>query len=123
MKSANPPLQFIFVGFESNQQGQAASQEHASSSCPETFHDDDFSSPARATADPRRNRSDETMETSLERMGDLLVLVSDAIAGREVSGRGTSLRYGACSISTGRRPYGQRHESGRDGPPARETTT
>jgi hypothetical protein len=55
MKRANPPLQFIFVGFESNQHGQAASQEHASSSDPDTFHAVDFSSAVLAAAASRRS--------------------------------------------------------------------
>src|SRR5947199_966931 len=38
MKSTCPPLQVIFVGLESNQHGQAASHEQASSSCPVIFH-------------------------------------------------------------------------------------
>src|SRR6266446_6403722 len=38
MKSTWPPPQVILVGLESNQHGQAASQEQASSSCPVIFH-------------------------------------------------------------------------------------
>src|SRR2546421_10189979 len=38
MKSTCPPPQVIFVGLESNQHGQAASHEQASSSCPVIFH-------------------------------------------------------------------------------------
>src|SRR6266508_4626554 len=55
MKITCPPPQVIFVGFESNQQGQAASQEHASSSCPDTFHDVFFSSADTAAARPARS--------------------------------------------------------------------
>src|SRR5262249_12143036 len=50
MKKTWPPLQFIFVGFESNQQGQAASQEQASSSCPVIFQGVCFSSAAAGEA-------------------------------------------------------------------------
>src|ERR1700681_4484664 len=38
MKRTWPPPHIIFVGLESNQQGQAASQEQASSSWPVIFH-------------------------------------------------------------------------------------
>src|SRR5580765_8761647 len=49
MKITWPPPQVIFVGLESNQHGHAASQEHASSRSPLTFHGVFFSSPAAAT--------------------------------------------------------------------------
>jgi hypothetical protein len=64
MKSAKPPLQFILVGFESNQHGQAASQEHASSSWPETFHGGFavFASAAVAAAASKRRRTDKMDE-------------------------------------------------------------
>jgi len=70
MKSAKPPLQFILVGFESNQHGQAASQEHASSSWPETFHGGVavFASAAVAAAAVSERRRTETMEQRRERM-------------------------------------------------------
>src|ERR1700693_720707 len=55
MKITWPPPQVIFVGFESNQQGQAASQEHASSNWPETFHGAFFSSAVAARAPARRS--------------------------------------------------------------------
>src|SRR5450759_871457 len=55
MKITWPPPQVIFVGFESNQQGQAASQEQASSSWPETFQGAFFSSAAAARAPARRS--------------------------------------------------------------------
>src|SRR5713101_7390926 len=64
MKITWPPPQVIFVGLESNQQGQAASQEHASSSWPETFQGVFFSS-ARETAvesATRRARKDSRLE-------------------------------------------------------------
>src|SRR5262249_46261964 len=38
MNNTWPPPQVIFVGFEPNQHGHAALQEHASSSCPVFFH-------------------------------------------------------------------------------------
>src|SRR6266542_1041420 len=56
MKMTWPPPQVIFVGFESNQHGQAASQEQASSNWPETFQGAFFSS-ARAASMPARRRS------------------------------------------------------------------
>src|SRR5437867_8218043 len=54
MKTTCPPLQFIFVGFESNQQGHAASQEQASSRSPETFHGVFFSSADAAATAPAK---------------------------------------------------------------------
>src|ERR1700737_2235365 len=48
MKTTCPPLQCIRVGFESNQQGQAASQEQASSRAPLTFQGVFFSSASEA---------------------------------------------------------------------------
>jgi hypothetical protein len=49
MKITWPPPQVIFVGLESNQHGHAASQEHASSRSPLTFHGVFFSWPTAAT--------------------------------------------------------------------------
>src|SRR5437867_9310492 len=56
MKLTWPPLQCDRVGFESNQQGHAALQEHASSMTPETFQEVFLSSPARAIALLNRTR-------------------------------------------------------------------
>src|SRR5437899_13063772 len=57
MKLTWPPLQCERVGFEPNQQGQAASHEQASSMTPEAFQEVLFSSPARARALLSRNRT------------------------------------------------------------------
>jgi hypothetical protein len=57
MKSTWPPPQVIFVGLELNQHGQAASQEHASSSWPVIFHGVlSFGSFAPRRGDPRKMR-------------------------------------------------------------------
>src|SRR6266436_381157 len=56
MKSTWPPPQVIFVGLELNQHGQAASQEHASSSCPVIFHGVlSFGSSAPLPSEARQN--------------------------------------------------------------------
>src|SRR5690348_3913329 len=54
MKTTAPPAQFMRVGFESIQHGQAASQEHASSSWPEIFQSDDFGASAAKIGTARR---------------------------------------------------------------------
>src|SRR5690349_5455604 len=63
MKKTAFPLQFIFVGLFPNQQGQAASQEHDSSSSPTIFHGVvglPFVASARATRDgvPTKSSAD-----------------------------------------------------------------
>src|SRR5512141_2010169 len=74
MNRANPPLQSIFVGFESNQHGQAASQEHASSSWPDTFQGVVFSSVALAGAARRRTSAVAVEKVNGKRIGILLRL-------------------------------------------------
>src|SRR6185369_16551619 len=119
-----PPPQVIFVGFESNQQGQAASQEQASSSCPETFQGSFFSSPARAAAAPasrtRTARSDFARIASLLFLSDehtaaVSILLRDAA---EVTSNGGEIQRG-CRSESGREPgpVGGRAgiASGRDG--------
>src|SRR5258706_3162824 len=76
MKITWPPPQVIFVGLESNQQGQAASQEHASSSWPETFQGSFFSSPARAAKAPASRTS--TARIDFARMAGLLFVLQRA---------------------------------------------
>ena len=70
MKSAKPPLQFIFVGFESNQHGHAASQEQASSSWPEIFQGGagGFASAANAAEAVSTRRTTRTPEERPLRM-------------------------------------------------------
>src|SRR5712692_4065422 len=72
MKTTWPPLQCIRVGFESNQHGQAASQEQASSRAPLTFQEVFFSSASdtkvrikkRAVAISERNRMEPPLSFS-----------------------------------------------------------
>src|SRR2546428_9425734 len=75
MKITWPPPQVILVGLESNQQGQAASQEHASSSWPETFQGSFFSSPARAVTAPASRTS--TARIDFAPMASLLLIGSE----------------------------------------------
>src|SRR5215468_2413954 len=98
MKRTNPPLQFIFVGFESNQQGHAASQEQASSRSPEIFHGVDLAAGlSSARAGPTANRTARTarrtrkrvMHTSFEgSVADIL----DGSVSREVTGSSRNIR-------------------------------
>src|SRR6478609_9360482 len=76
MKITCPPPQVIFVGFESNQQGQAASQEHASSSWPVTFQGAFFSS-SRAFAAAAAESRTMTARTDFRRMLYLLFSCSE----------------------------------------------
>src|SRR5512141_2727496 len=72
MKSTNPPLQFIFVGFEPNQQGHAASQEHASSSCPDIFQGVGLALALSSASAGRAIRRAPRRKRKRVRIGDLL---------------------------------------------------
>src|SRR5712691_5795052 len=100
MKTTWPPLQCIRVGLESNQQGQAASHEHASSRAPLTFQGVFFSSASdprvkikkRAVAISERNRMEPPLSFSWRQ----------AYRQRRSAGRYVS----CCKFSGG--PYGHR---------------
>ena len=69
MKMAKPPLQFILVGLEPNQQGHAASQEQASSSWPDIFQEVFLSSATTPSAVATRTN---VRRSERKRMGHLL---------------------------------------------------
>src|ERR1700693_6212091 len=116
MKRANPPLQFIFVGLESNQQGQAASQEQASSSWPDIFQEVDLAlSPALSSASTGRaaTRATPAKKAKRERMRYLLewFLFGEGYARKKGRARGTA----NCKIE--RRPLPSPPDAGERGTP------
>src|SRR6266403_2260089 len=82
MKSTWPPPHVIFVGLESNQHGQAASQEQASSSWPVIFHGVlSFGGSPAHTAEPKQKNPVASAPND-ERKRDVVFIVPNCTATR-----------------------------------------